>query len=190
MWQILLTAWGALDIYRLALEAAGAPTYPLLNERFWLRREVIDMIVALKAIRDPADDVAFVGFMRSPFVGVTDETLLAAARTRAGRRPYWYARDDVEVGEPELWREGCRRLERYVELRDRMPTPDLLAELLQETGYLAHLAYQGEHNEQALGNVHKLLHLARDRYTLEEVFIALIQQGEKTTAIEVPGGEA
>ncbi len=157
---ILLTGWAALDTYRLALEAAGAPTYPLLNERFWLRREVIDMIVALKAIRDPADDVAFVGFMRSPFVGVKDETLLAAARTRGGRRPYWYARDEVEVGEPELWSEGVRRLERYVELRDRMPTPDLLAELLRETGYLAHLAYQGDHKEQAIGNVHKFLHLA------------------------------
>lgn len=156
---VLLTGWGALDTYQGALESLGAPTYAFLNEGFYTRREVLDMILALEVVRDPTDDLTFFGFLRSPFVGAKDETLLAVSR-QVGR-PYWFKRSDVKVRDQELWERGCDIIERYAALRDRMPTDVLLASLLEETGYLAHLRLMGPERDQALANVQKFLHMAR-----------------------------
>ena len=84
---ILLTAWAPMETYREALRGVGLETYALRSEGFHERREVVDMLLALEAMNDPNDDRALLGFLRSPFVGVRDETLLAIAR--AGRSPYW-----------------------------------------------------------------------------------------------------
>ena len=67
---VLLTGWGDLDIYQGALERLEIPTYALLNEGFYDRREVWDLVLALETLRDPREDRALLGFLRSPFVGV------------------------------------------------------------------------------------------------------------------------
>ena len=65
------------------------PTYALLAEGFYERREVWDLLLALETVRDPRDDRALLGFLRSPFVGVRDETLLDIVRqtSAAGLEP-------------------------------------------------------------------------------------------------------
>ena len=45
---VLLTAWGSLDTYESALRAADIPTYALLAEGFYERREVLDLLLALE----------------------------------------------------------------------------------------------------------------------------------------------
>ena len=157
---LLMPGWGALDVYKQALEAVGAKTFPLLNEGFYERREVLDLVLALQVARDPSDDLALFGFLRSPFVGVKDETLLALNQRVEGR-PYWYNLDGVQVAEQEVLDRGVEIVRRYSELRDRMPTDELLESLIDETGYLAHLKLQGDHRDQAIANVRKFLHLSR-----------------------------
>jgi len=161
---VLLPAWGALELYQAALERAGLRTYALRAEGFYERREVVDMILALEALRDPRDDRALLGFLRSPFVGVSDETLLAIAR--GARRPYWDGLGAVEVDddvERSLLARGRELVAYYSALRDRVPAADLLASLLEESGYLAHLALLGEDGGQALANVRKFLRELRAR---------------------------
>ena len=77
---VLLPAWTDTDLYEAALRRAGIPTYALRGEGFYGRREVLDLILALETLRDPRDDRALLGFLRSPFVGLRDETLLDIAR--------------------------------------------------------------------------------------------------------------
>src|SRR5690606_18091970 len=161
---VLLPAWGALDRYQAALERAGLRTYALRAEGFYERREVVDMILALETVRDPRDDRALLGFLRSPFVGVSDETLLAIAR--GARRPYWDGLGSVEVAddaERSLLARGRELVAHYAALRDRVPAADLLASLLEDSGYLAHLALLGEDGGQALANVRKFLRELRAR---------------------------
>src|SRR5690606_25841274 len=161
---VLLPAWGALGRYQAALERAGLRTYALRAEGFYERREVVDMILALETVRDPRDDHALLGFLRSPFVGVSDETLLCIAR--GARRPYWDGLDSVEVdddAERSLLARGRELVAHYAALRDRVPAADLLASLLEDSGYLAHLALLGEDGGQALANVRKFLRELRAR---------------------------
>lgn len=156
---LLLPAWTAAELYQDALRRRGIPTYLLLDEGFYQRREVVDLIVALEAVRDPFDDRALMGFLRSPFVGLKDETLLAIAlRTH---RPYWANLAKLEGAEAALLRRGIGLLQDAVVLRDRLPTAALLGELLERSGYWAHLALLGEARAQAVANVRKFLLLAR-----------------------------
>ena len=74
---------------------SGLRTYALRAEGCYDRREVVDIILALEALRDPRDDRALLGFLRSPFVGVSDETRLAIAR--GARRPDWDGLGSVDV---------------------------------------------------------------------------------------------
>jgi ATP-dependent helicase/nuclease subunit A len=156
---VLISGWADLSIYQAAFERVGAPTYALRAEGFWSRREVVDMVLALEAMRDPTDDRALLGFLRSPFVGLKDESLLAMARQ--SRRPYWDHRTTLVVAEQALLDRGLDVLERRTLVRDRIPTADLLDELLYETGYLAHLALLGEPGRQAIANVRKFVAMAR-----------------------------
>lgn len=156
---ILLTTWGAMETYREALRAVGLETYALRSEGFHERREVVDLLLALEAVNDPNDDRALLGFLRSPFVGLKDETLLAIARS--GHSPYWRRLHEAVVGEQELLEWGRALLERHVRLRDRVPADELLARLLEESGYVAHLRLLGEGKRRAEANVRKFLRLLR-----------------------------
>jgi ATP-dependent helicase/nuclease subunit A len=155
---ILLSSWADLAIYQDALERRGIPTYPLRRSGFHDRREVVDLILALQVIRDPRDERALLGFFRSPFVGLRDDTLLTI--TRQTGRSAWTRLEEVEVADPveqaEL-RRGMELLRRYAALRDRVPTAELLGDLLRESGYLAHLALLREDGLQPLANVRKFL---------------------------------
>ncbi|HEU5050352.1 MAG TPA: UvrD-helicase domain-containing protein [Gemmatimonadales bacterium] len=158
---VLLAAWSDVGIYEDALRNAGLPTYTLRAEGFYDCREVLDLILALEVVRDPRDDRALFGWLRSPFVGVRDETLLALAR--AGAPPRWDHLDLAETGEPELLRSASAMLREHVALRDRIPTSELLERLIERTGYLAWLALSGETGLQAIANVRKLIRMARQQ---------------------------
>ena len=156
---VLLASWSDLDCYEEALRAEGIPTYALRVEGFFERREVLDLILALETVRDPRDDRALMGFLRSPFVGLRDETLLQIAI--GGRQPYWESLETVATGEQELLARGVRLLREHIALRDRLPTHELIESLIQRSGYLAFLVLQGNDGKQAIANIRKLARMAR-----------------------------
>ncbi len=158
---LLLAAWSKLDIYENALRAAGLPTYALRTEGFYDCREVLDLILMLEVVRDPRDDRALFGWLRSPFVGARDETLLALAR--AGAAPRWDHLRTAATGEPGLLGSAADILEEAVALRDRIPTCELLERLVERTGYLGYLNLSGEEGKQAIANVRKLIRMARQQ---------------------------
>lgn len=170
---ILLAGWADVARYETALREAGIPVYVQRGSGFWDQREILDCVLALRALRDPADHVAMVGFLRSPFVGVRDETLLSLARARGGRG-YLQAIDEaLEQGtvaddsdssgtvgaEHALILHARSLLSTYAALRDRLDTAELLRRLLTESGYLAAAAL-GDQGAQCVANIRKLLRLA------------------------------
>ena len=157
---LLLPGWGSLELYESALLATGVPTYALRTEGFLERREVLDLLLALQVLRDPADDLALTGFLRGPCIGVRDETLLALARAR--RRSFHAALTEVECAETPLLRWAAALIAELAPLRDRIPAAELLQLLLDRTGYLVHLLLSGEPGRRAVANVRKLVGLARE----------------------------
>ncbi len=156
---LLLPGWGSLELYESALLAAGVPTYALRTEGFFERREVLDLLVALQVLRDPADDLALTGFLRGPCVGVRDETLLALACARG--RSFHAALTEVDCAEAPLLRWAAALIAELAPLRDRVPTAELLELLLDRTGYLVHLLLAGEPGARAVANVRRLVGMAR-----------------------------
>ena len=154
---LLLRRWTSLDTYAGALRAAGIPVYALRDDDFLETREVLDLLIALRAIRDPRDDLAVFGFLRSPFVCLRDDTLLAiAAHTR---RPFTRHVEPGALPEGERIAAALALLAELAELRDRVRAAELLDELLRRTGYLAHLALRGDAGAQAALNVRRFLQM-------------------------------
>jgi ATP-dependent helicase/nuclease subunit A len=159
---VLLSSWGDVEIYESALRAAGLSTYAARGEGFLERRETMDLVLALQTVRDPDDDRALLGFLRSPWVGLSDESLLRIAT--GGAPPYWSHLAAVALPEkPEQERLACAitLLNEVRPLRDRLPVAELVELLLLRTGYMAHLALGGEEKRQALANVRQFVALAR-----------------------------
>jgi len=77
-WQdvaLLFRASTAFPVYEDALERAGVPFVTVAGRGFYDRPEVRDLLNALLAVADPTDDLALVGFLRSPAVGLSDAAL-------------------------------------------------------------------------------------------------------------------
>lgn len=167
---ILVNSWNAADGLQQALQQAGIPSYVPRGEGFWETREVLDLLLALRAIRDPLDDIAVMGVLKSPFGGVRDETLLMLARARErGSMVDAAARvaadGSLAPDEAERLARVASMLSRYAALRDRLPAAEMLDRLLAESGYIAALALS-DGGAQAIANLRKLRRLlesARDR---------------------------
>jgi ATP-dependent helicase/nuclease subunit A len=158
---ILFRAMTDVGIYEQALRRWGIPFYTVAGSGFFARQEVLDVLNLLRLLRQPHDHLALAAVLRAPWVGCSDAVLFWAAAEDA-----WddlrAARFRERIG-PE---EGARLdgfLEWFESLRarqDQLPIAGLLAESLQQTLYRAALAAQPE-GPQALGNVRKLVELAR-----------------------------
>lgn len=154
---ILLSSWSAVNVYEDALRNAGIPFHTLRSDGFWESREVLDCVLALQVIRDPTDNLALAGFLKSPIIGVRDDTLLAVARQKAAS---WRDALRTEPRERETLARAESLLTRLGALRDRIGVGDLLQHLLDETGYLAAVAAM-DGGDQRVANLRKLLRLAR-----------------------------
>lgn len=155
---ILLASWSAVTMYAGAMQRAGIPLYVLRSEGFWRAREVLDCVLALRAIRDCTDDVALVGFLKSPFVGVRDDTLLALARAADGRGLATVLA--TVTNERPLLDRASQLLAALGALRDRVSVHVLLQRLLSQSGYRTVLALDLTDGPQAIANLRKLIRLA------------------------------
>ncbi len=156
---ILVPTWATAATHLQAIEGVGGKAITLKPTRFFEQREIVDLIIALETIRDPYDDRALIGFLRSPFVGLEDATLLDLARQTPA--PYWPSLHSVRTREQELLMWGVALLERLGRLRDRVPLDELLETLFDQTGYLAHLRLLGPHRFQSLANVERFVRLVQ-----------------------------
>ena len=72
---LLFRASTAFPVYEDGLERAGIPFVTVSGRGFYDRPEIRDLLNALLAIADPTDDLALVGLLRSPAIGLSDAAL-------------------------------------------------------------------------------------------------------------------
>ncbi len=73
---VLLRSRNHFETYLQALRERGIPFMVSRDTLYYRRREVIDTAALVRLIVDPADELALVTWLRSPFVGVPDAALL------------------------------------------------------------------------------------------------------------------
>ncbi len=165
---VLLRKLTQVAVYERALRQRGVDFYTVRGRGFFECQEVADMLMALKAVLDPEDEVALAGFLRSPLVGLSDEALLALAweGREAGPRglgralerelPGW-----IDGQEHRRWQRARGLLAELRPLARRLLPAELLERILDDTGIIPVLA-AAPGGEQKVANLRKLLEMARD----------------------------
>ena len=186
-------------LYEEALEGMGIPYVTVAGTGFYQRPEIRDLLNALRALATPTDDLALVGLLRSPAVGLADADLYHL-RCDTDRRPrsLWAAlQGDLSALEPPGRARARRAAEIIRELSPqvgRQPVAAVLKRFLDLTGYLAILRLCPQ-MERAGRNVDKLLADAHRSQTVwVSDFLKYVQTLSDTAAreSEAPpeGGEA
>jgi len=167
---LLFHASTTFSVYEDALEQAGIPFVTVAGRGFYDRYEVRDLLNALSAVADPTDDLALVGFLRSPAIGLTDAALYllrfppVSVVPRETRDPcsIWSILNHPalpEIVPQDDLGQAVRGRDLIAELHDlagRVPVAELLKRLLDRTRYRAALqAVEG--GARARRNVDKLL---------------------------------
>ncbi|MDP6634896.1 MAG: UvrD-helicase domain-containing protein [Phycisphaerae bacterium] len=178
VWDSHLEAWRAVqprDIaillsrmthsleYERQLQKHNVPYYVVAGTGFFKQQEVFDILNALRIIDNPLDDIALFGVLRSSLVSLDDNALMHITETLAGG-PYLLklatSAIDNLVGkltgdQLNALRFAVALVQRLSKRKNAIAIDELMAELLEETGYLAVLASQFG-AKRLVGNIRQL----------------------------------
>jgi ATP-dependent helicase/nuclease subunit A len=149
-----MTAAGPIE---RALDRAGIPFVVSGGRTFLEAREIRDALALLAALANPLDEIALLGVLRSPLVGLGDEEIFCMGR-------------DGRLAEFE---------KRFGELRSRagFSAPDLLlATALDQCGYTAGLSERGQ------ANIDKFLGLVRGHR--QRTLVGVVEEMESLRALQ------
>jgi ATP-dependent exoDNAse (exonuclease V) beta subunit len=135
------------------------------TEQFYTRLEVRDVANAMEALTDPYDDFALSALLRSPFVGISLDSLVLLAQSKPIieqlRNQFLFLSDSKpeddsrKIAQFMAWFEPAQRY------ADRLSAWEIIGELFAKSPYLENLARR-EDAAQKLANVRKLLSLAAE----------------------------
>ena len=162
--MILFAAGTDAERYEEALRREGLPTYRATGRGYFGQQQVVDLLAYLRLLHNRYDDVALATVLASPFVGVSNDTLVLIRR-EAPRRPLFTALEKgvpegVSADDSQLLRAFRQRYERLVRASGRMGLEQLCDRIVAEHDYdLAVLArWDGT---RRFANLRKLGRLAR-----------------------------
>ena len=162
---LLFRTRARMPVYEEALREAGLPFITLAGLGYFGRQEVLDLLNLLRALRNPADELALASALRSPLFALGDDALLALRlmEDSDGSRPLlWDALQQArELPADDTARaQWAAALLRELEgLAGRLSIEELLREIVGRTGYLATLGGLPD-GDRRRGNVEKMLAMA------------------------------
>ncbi|MEE8487409.1 MAG: 3'-5' exonuclease, partial [Gemmatimonadota bacterium] len=143
------------------------------------RQEIVDVLNALRVLQAPRDDLRVFGFLRSPFVGLRDETiarirllskpaplLIQARRSLDNEWPAAPDHTELHNIERAALRRGLDLLDDLVELKARLPLDELVEELLDRSGYRLHILLM-DRPDEILANLQSLVYFAETHRDLD-----------------------
>jgi ATP-dependent helicase/nuclease subunit A len=149
--------------YERQLQKHNVPYYVVAGTGFFKQQEVFDILNALRTIDNPLDDIALFGVLRSSLIGLDDNALMHISETLCGG-PYLSklaspAVDELagKLSSDQLTalKFAVALLRRLAKRKNAVAIDELLAQLLDETGYLAVLAAQFG-AKRLVGNIRQL----------------------------------
>ncbi|WP_165219131.1 UvrD-helicase domain-containing protein [Aquisphaera insulae] len=151
--------------YETALADEGFDYQTIGGSAFFAQQEVRDVVNVLSVIEDPLDEVALAGALRGPFFGLTDEALFWLSRRVTGgiTRGILEAGGVAELSDRDRAAaiRAASLLDRWREIKDRVPLASLVSRVLDESGFEAAIVCEFL-GERKLANTRKLVRLARD----------------------------
>jgi ATP-dependent exoDNAse (exonuclease V) beta subunit len=163
---VLLRRFTHVTDYLDALRAAGLPYFVVRGRGFFAAQEVRDLASALTVLDDPDDLLALVAVLRSPIVGVSDETLARLALAGQLRaRVLLDVATTLSPSLPAAERAGLLRFRtQFRELRataDRLGPAACAQAIVDGADLVAVLATTAD-GEQRVANLSRLIERARE----------------------------
>ncbi|MBU8907579.1 UvrD-helicase domain-containing protein [Desertibacillus haloalkaliphilus] len=163
---VLLAARSQMHLYESVFQDYQIPYVVVGGRSFYQKQEILDVANVLKLIQNQDDELALLGFLRSPFVHVKDTTLFWLTRGQSLTKAFHRLKEkpaEVEMREWEKFQLAQQWVKKWLLYRNSVSIHELLTMILDDTGYLGMLiaGYQGE---QKVSNVEKLLQLARSQF--------------------------
>ncbi|HXG33047.1 MAG TPA: UvrD-helicase domain-containing protein [Bryobacteraceae bacterium] len=157
---VLVRSMNAMPPLEAAFREFAIPYLMAGGKAYFETRQARDLLHLLRVIANTCDEVSLATVLRSPLVGVGDETLLRLkAFGRLGVALWRLDHEDTSAFDAEdlaRLRSFRDRLRRARQLRDEVPADQLLAQFLDASGY--ELAADG----RARANTVKFLGLVRE----------------------------
>jgi len=165
---VLVRNTEVIPTFTEAFDEADLPYAVNRGRGFYYCREVADLANLLRVVANPRDEVALAAVLRSPLAGVSPDALFALREGRDNLGASLMALDSAEGFEPadyEILLRFRGRLKRWRARREYVTFDRLLAEALDDSGYVP------ESGARGAANLEKFLVQAREaaaRQSLDE----------------------
>ncbi|MFA0784993.1 UvrD-helicase domain-containing protein [Fervidibacter sacchari] len=149
-------------VYEDALRRHGIPYHIITGYGFFETMEARDLLTFLQVLSEPDNDVALASWLRSPMVGVSDETLfrIFGQNSSPSHNPLEDIPNDLPHSEQEKLQRAKKLLDEAKGKADILSVRELLEWVIRETSYdvIAAALPQGR---QRLANIRKFVRLAQ-----------------------------
>lgn len=165
---ILFRAMTDVKIYEYQLRRAGIPFYVVGGRGFLEKQEIFDVLNILSVLYNQYDAIALVGVLRSPFFGISDETLywlsrtgdvVSAFKSLAQGQFQESFKQYIACDQLRRLEEACEFVERFRTFIMHLPVSELIRQIILETGY-DKVVLTKHGGEQVYANLEKLIELA------------------------------
>lgn len=160
---ILFRATTRNYIYEDALKNYTIPYFNSSSKRFFYKQEILDIINGLKVISNPYDNIATIGFLRSPMVGISDNSLyyiLKELNSSVYNRLIDLEHLTITVEDTNKIKEALKLLEYFYETKD-IDTISTITEQLVEKTYFIETALLKANGKQSLANIYKFIEMVK-----------------------------
>ncbi len=161
---LLFRSMSSVATYETALRRLGLDYYLVGGRAFFAQQEIFDLLNLLRVLENPQDSFSLAGVLRSPFCCLSDETLFVLSQSPS--EGLWSSLTDeaclsqLPTDQRILVERAARHLQRWRNLKDRLPIPRLIGAILDDSAYDAALQFEFL-GERKLANLWKLIDLAR-----------------------------
>lgn len=150
-------------IYEEALKSYNIPYFNSSSKRFFYRQEILDIINALKTISNPYDNIATIGFLRSPMVGISDNSIYYLLKNR-GNSLYDTMLEfnirNVTIEDGEKIKLATMLLDYFYGIKDMKTIGQLTEELIEKT-YFIETTLLKSNGKQSMANIYKFIEMVK-----------------------------
>jgi len=149
-------------VYEDALRRHGIPYHIITGYGFFETMEARDLLAFLQVLSEPDNDVALASWLRSPMVGVSDETLFRVFSQNSSNscNPLENIPNDLPHSEQEKLQRAKKLLDEAKAKVDQVSVRESLEWIVRETSYDA-IAAALPQGRQRLANIRKFVRLAQ-----------------------------
>ena len=152
-------------IYERALNKYGIPYYNIGSKGFFKQQEVLDMINALKSINNINNKISTIGFLRSNFIGLDDNSIYHIFKDPL-KDVYTSIEDLIEDGrldkrELDILKEVLELYKEMFIYKDVYGLNQVLETLLKKTMYIQTTLLK-ENGRQKFANIDKFVEMAKE----------------------------